>query len=182
MKYLICVRCCRWIAIVCVRYWLNSDCLKLFILFFACVYLSCRICDFVNLSHIQLLAKLDRLKLIELLPLNRFKLVVANDFRWMPSGPIQRFFRKEVLPAFMKSSFSSPGEKFLFRSGMLSRGSNAAIIKKMERLLAQFNELHDEDTALSLDDRFGSSLLIALRPWEFSYFRELRRIPDEKNF
>ena len=131
---------------------------------------------------IQLLAKLDRLKLIELLPLNRFRLMVANHFRWIPGGPIQVFFRKTVQPDFMKSSFSGAGEKFLFRNGMLSRGSNATMIKKMERLVAEFNELDDDDAGLPLDERFGSSILVALRPWEFRYFRELRRNPDEKNF
>lgn len=131
---------------------------------------------------IQLLARLDRLDIIELLPLNRFKLVVASDFRWRTNGPIQRFFRKEVQPAFMKSTFSNPGEKLLFRSGMLSRGSNASFQKKMDRLVAEFSELHEEDIGLPLQERFGSSLLIALRPWEFDYFRELRRNPDEKKF
>jgi transcriptional regulator with XRE-family HTH domain len=131
---------------------------------------------------IRLLARLDRLKLIELLPLNRFRLAVANDFRWLPGGPIQRFFRREVQPAFMQSAFSGPGEKLVFRSGMLSRGSNATLMKKMDRLVAAFKELHDEDAGLPLAERFGSSLLVALRPWEFSHFRELRRDPGEKVF
>lgn len=131
---------------------------------------------------IQLLARLDRLKLIELLPHNRIRLTVANDFRWIPNGPIQRFFRKEVQPAFMQSTFSGPGEKLVFRSGMLSRGSNATLMKKMDRLLADFNELHDEDAGLPLEERFGSSILIALRPWELSFFRELRRDAADKIF
>ena len=131
---------------------------------------------------VQLLARLDRLQLIELLPLNRFRLTVASDFRWISNGPIQRFFRKQVQPAFLKSSFTGAGEKLVFRSGMLSRGSNAAMMKKMDRLVAEFNELHDEDSALPLAERFGSSLLVAIRPWEFDYFRALKRRPDEKVF
>lgn len=131
---------------------------------------------------IQLLARLDRLRLIELLPLNRFRLTVANDFQWIPNGPIQRFFRREVQPGFMKSTFSGAGEKLVFRNGMLSRGSNAAMIEKIERLVSQFNELHDEDSGLHLEERYGTSLLVAMRPWEFDYFRSLRRRPEEKIF
>lgn len=131
---------------------------------------------------IQLLARLDRLKLIELLPLNRFRLMIASDFRWIANGPIQKFFNREVQPDFLESPFSGPGEKLVFRSGMLSRGSNATMMKKIERLVAEFNELHDEDTGLPLAERFGSSLLVALRPWEFSFFQVLRRNPDEKLF
>ena len=65
---------------------------------------------------------------------------------------------------------------------MLSRGSNATLMKKMERLVAEFNELHDEDAGLPLEERFGSSILVALRPWEFGFFRKLRRTSDEKRF
>ena len=129
---------------------------------------------------VQLLAKLDRLKVIELLPLNRFRLSVANDFRWIPNGPIQRFFRTEVQPDFMKSTFSGPGEKMVFRNGMLSRGSNATMMKKVEKLVAEFKELHDEDAGLPLKERFGSSVLVAMRPWELEHFRKLRRGMEEK--
>lgn len=131
---------------------------------------------------VQLLAKLDRLAIIELLPLNRIRLIAASDFRWRTNGPIQRFFSKEVQPDFLKSTFTNPGEKLLFRSGMLSRGSNASLQKKMERLVAEFSELHQEDIGLPLAERFGSSILIALRPWEFDYFRALRKNPDEKKY
>jgi transcriptional regulator with XRE-family HTH domain len=138
--------------------------------------------DLTEHECIQLLAKLDRLNVIELLPLNRFRLIVANDFRWLPNGPIQKFFRQKVQPDFLRSSFSGPGEKFLFRNGMLSRGSNATLMKKMDRLIAEFNELHDEDAGLPLEERFGTSILVALRPWEFSYFSDLRRSPSAKQF
>ncbi|MFK7977801.1 MAG: helix-turn-helix domain-containing protein [Halioglobus sp.] len=131
---------------------------------------------------IQLLAQLDRLRLISLEPLNRFRLCVASDFRWIPGGPIQQYFRKHVQPAFMNCGFSGPGEKFEFRSGMLSRASNAALVKKIDRLVAEFNELHGEDMVLPLEDRYGSSLLVAFRPWEFDFFRELRRKDKSKRF
>lgn len=131
---------------------------------------------------IQLLARLDRLKLIELLPLNRYRVIVAKEFRWLPRGPIQRFFRKEVQPEFLNSSFSGPGEKLVFRTGMLSPAANAELMKKMDRLLQQFDELHDADTSLALEQRFGSSLLVALRPWELGYFSRLRRSDADKVF
>lgn len=131
---------------------------------------------------IQLLARLDRLRLIQLLPLNRIRLSVTSDFRWIPNGPIQRFFSREVQPSFMSSNFTGPGEKFEFRNGMLSRVSNAALLKKIDRLVAEFNELDADDSSLPLEERFGSSLLVAFRPWEFGYFSELRRHPEEKVF
>ncbi len=131
---------------------------------------------------IQLLARLDRLRVIDLQPLNRYRLSVANDFKWIPDGPIQRFFRKQVQPGFMKSSFSGPGEKFEFRNGMVSRASNAIMLKKIDRLVSEFNGLHGQDSVLPLEERFGSSLMIAFRPWEFGYFQKMRRSVEKKVF
>lgn len=131
---------------------------------------------------IQLLVRLDRLKLIELLPLNRYRLIVAKEFHWLPNGPIQRFFRQEVQPDFLTSDFAGPGEKMIFRTGMLSRTANAELMKKIDRLMEQFHELHDMDTSLALEERFGSSLMVALRPWELKHFSRLRRKDKEKVF
>ena len=131
---------------------------------------------------IKLLAKLDRLKIIELLPKNRVKVIVAKNFRWRPGGPIQQFFQSTVQPNFFDSEFQQPGEKLLFNSGMLSRGSNALMMKKLERLAAEFNELHDADIGLPLNERFGTSVVVALRAWEFGAFQKLRREPGSKPF
>ncbi len=124
---------------------------------------------------IQLLAKLDALNVIELQPLNKFKLIVANNFRWRTNGPIQRFFQRRVQPDFFRSSFANSGEKLLFQSGMLSRVSNEVMTKKMVKLVAEFGSLHEEDLSLPLEQRFGTSIVVAIRAWEFSMFRELRR-------
>ncbi len=131
---------------------------------------------------IQLMAQLDRLKLIELQPLNRIKLNVSRHFRWRQGGPVQQYFRSEVQHDFFQSSFANPGEKLFFMSGMLSRDSHKRIVKKMETLVQEFNEYHGEDSGLPLDDRFGSSLVLAIRAWEFSAFRHLRREPNDKTF
>ena len=131
---------------------------------------------------IQLLAKLDRLKIIELLPKNRVKIIVAKNFKWRPNGPIQQFFQATVQPDFFDSKFQQPGEKLLFRNGMLARGSNAIMMKKLERLAAEFDELHDADIGLPLAERFGTGLVLAVRAWEFSAFETLRRQPDDKVF
>ena len=63
----------------------------------------------------------------------------------------------------------------IFVSGMLSRASNAAVQQRMRRLREEFSELHHEDLALPLDQRAGTSLLIALRPWALESFQRMRR-------
>ncbi len=124
---------------------------------------------------IQLLAKLDRLKIIELLPGNKVRVIVAKNFNWRPKGPIQKFFQTKVQSDFLKSDFQSQGEKLTFSSGLLSIGSNATLVKKMKRLVDDFYKLNDEDASLPFNERHGTSMVIAIRQWELERFQKLRR-------
>lgn len=131
---------------------------------------------------IQLLARLDRMGIIQLLPGNRVKLMISRHFHWLPDGPIQRFFEKHVQAEFFRSRFSGAGESRIFLSGMLSRRSNEEILQRLEKLAAAFNNLHREDESRPLEERFGTSLVLAVRPWEAKVFDELRRKPNTKTF
>ena len=137
---------------------------------------------FTPTECLRLFAKLDRLKIIELLPKNRIRIAVSKNFRWRPDGPIQQFFRSTVQPDFFNSEFQQAGENLIFKSGMLSKGSHAIFVKKLERLAAEFTELHETDVGLPLAERFGTSVVLAIRAWEFGPFRSLRRNPDAKPF
>lgn len=138
--------------------------------------------DISEAEGIQLLAKLDRMRIIELLPGNRVKMMIKKNFQWIDNGPIQRFYKKVIQPEFFKSSFNGAGEHSVFVSGMLTKTSNAEIIKKIKRLSAEFNELNTEDQSSETDQRFGTSLVIAMRPWELNVFGKLRRNQSNKQF
>lgn len=131
---------------------------------------------------VQYLAKLDKLRLIELLPKNKIKLLISSHFNWIKNGPIQRFFESQVQTDFLDSSFSGKGELRTFATGMLSRSSNNIIIKRMERLAQEFRQFHNEDSSLPLDERFGTSMVLAIRPWELAAFESLRRSEDVRVF
>lgn len=131
---------------------------------------------------IRHLAKLDRMGLIELLPGNRVKLRISRDFDWRPGGPIERFFEDKVQSEFFASRFDGPGETRTVLSGMLSVRANAELQRKMERLVAEFHTLHQEDERLPIEERYGTSLVMAMRPWEPSVFQSLRRLPSHKRF
>jgi DNA-binding Xre family transcriptional regulator len=131
---------------------------------------------------IGLLAKLDRLKLIELLPNNRIKLMVDREFRWIASGPIQNFFRSHIKDDYFATSFNGRGEIMLFQNAMLSRSAISVMVRKMEALAKEFQQLAAEDSKQPLAERFGSSVLLSMRPWEIKCFRDLRRPGTEKIF
>ena len=131
---------------------------------------------------IQYLARLDKLKLIELLPNNKIKLLISPHFSWIKNGPIQRYFESQVQTDFMNSRFNKKGELRVFTTGMLSRNSNTIMNKRMEKLAQEFRQFHDEDKNLPLDERFGSSMVLAIRPWELAAFESLRRKQDLREF
>jgi hypothetical protein len=138
--------------------------------------------DISETEGIRLLARLDRMKLIELQPGNRVKLMVSPHFEWIPRGPMQKFFESRVQLEFLNSSFTSPGEFRVFASGMISRSANAEIIRKMQHLAKEMYDMNIESEALPLEQRFGTSLMMAIRPWEIQVFKDLRRDEDRRVF
>jgi DNA-binding Xre family transcriptional regulator len=138
--------------------------------------------DISETEGIQLLAQLDRMKIIELQPGNRVKLMVSQNFKWIADGPIQQYFESRVQLEFLDSSFNQSGEFRIFVSGMISRTANAEIVKKIEHLAQEMNDMNIESESLPLEQRFGTSLMMAIRPWEINVFEELRRAPDNRAF
>lgn len=138
--------------------------------------------EFTESEMIQGLAKLDRMKMIDLLPGNRIKPLITTDFQWQKNGPIQRFFETQVQQDFFKSRFNGPGEVRLFVTGMLTPASNAVMQQKLERLAIDFRRLHQEDLVKPLSDRYGTSMVLAMRPWELEFFLRHRRAGTKKIF
>ncbi len=124
---------------------------------------------------IRALAKLDKLKIIDLLPHNRIKLRIDEDFRWLPNGPIERFFEKQIQSQFLKSGFNGELEQRLFLFGLLGDSSTQVLINKLQSLTKEFTELHRQDARLPLEKRHNVGFMLALRPWELEVFRPLRR-------
>ena len=138
--------------------------------------------DISEPEGIKLLARLKRMKLIELQPGNRVKLMVSRNFEWIPGGPIQRFFEERVQLELLNSCFSGAGEFRLFVSGMISRNTNRELIKKIHQPAQEMNEMNQATESLTPEQRFGASLMMAIRPWEINVFEDLRRSRDTRVF
>lgn len=117
------------------------------------------------------LARLDRLKVIELLPGNRIKLLVAPNFSWRENGPIQLFFQKKISQEFFNTHFSREDECLLVLNGMFSSQSNAELQRKLKRLAREFDLLNTDDAALDLENRNGTTLVLAMRDWRYGLFQ-----------
>jgi DNA-binding Xre family transcriptional regulator len=126
---------------------------------------------------VQKLARLDRLKIIELLPKNRIKLLVAPNFSWRKNGPIQQFFLSTIEKELFNAKFDKPDHKLVVLNGMLSAASNGELQKKIERLAREFDQLNNTDAGLPLEERQGYTLVLALRNWQYDQLAKYRRAP-----
>ncbi len=124
---------------------------------------------------IRTLARLDRLRLIELQPGNRIKLLVAPNFGWIPAGPIQQRFLKTIQRDFFATNFERDGHRLIVLNGMLSDESNAEFRRKLERLARDFDQLNREDASMPFPRRHGYTAVLALRDWRYAGFAPFRR-------
>ncbi|TXS94186.1 XRE family transcriptional regulator [Parahaliea maris] len=122
---------------------------------------------------VQMLARLDRLRLIELQPNNRIKLLVATNFGWRPGGPIQTRFLKTIQKDFFAANFDRQDHSLIVLNGMLSEESNSEFRRKLERLAREFDQLNREDAGLPFTDRHGYTAVMALRDWRYTGFAPL---------
>jgi DNA-binding Xre family transcriptional regulator len=121
------------------------------------------------------LAQLDRIGIIELRPLNRYRLKLAKAFRWRPHGPVMDYFRDNALLDYFSGGFDGPGEGLLLVHGSVSRSLAPSFRERMQRVAQDFAQQHLADQKLQDKDREGYTLLLAMRSWEFEAFATLRR-------
>jgi DNA-binding Xre family transcriptional regulator len=124
---------------------------------------------------IRHLAQLDRLGIIELRPLNRYRLKLAKTFRWRPHGPVMQFFREDALLDYYGGAFDGPGEGLLLVHGSIGRALAPAFVERLQRVAQDFAQQHLTDQKLPEAQREGYTLLLAMRSWEFAAFAALRR-------
>jgi len=123
---------------------------------------------------IKCLTTLDKIKLIELLPNNRFHLLISPNFMWRKNGPIQRFFTDNLQQDFLSSRFKGQDETLVFLSGGLSSASRTILLKKIEGLCREFNQCNHEDMPRLMEQRHLTSMIVALRPWVPQVFQAYR--------
>lgn len=123
---------------------------------------------------VLLLARLDRLRLIELLPGNRARLRVPRDFAWRNDGPVLKRHARSAMIEFLRGDFSGDEAFLRLEIKELGAASLALFRRRLERLVAEFNELAELDAALPGERRRGVGLVLAARPWTFSLMHALK--------
>jgi transcriptional regulator with XRE-family HTH domain len=141
-----------------------------------------QILDSYRLTEAELVArfvKLDKLGVIELKPLNRYRLKVAKTFRWRPDGPLMKYFREAVLPDYFSGRFARDGETVHMVHGSISEATAPVFVERLKRVGQDFSAQHLADQKLKPELKRGYTLILAMRQWEFAAFTELRRAPPQ---
>ena len=124
---------------------------------------------------VKLLAQLDHLRLIELHPNNRVKLLTHTTLQWRAGGPIRKQYQAQVMEEFLQGEFKTAGESLRFETRELSAASLAVLQRKLTRLAQEYAEMAEIDASLPSTERQGVAMLLAARPWVFSLFSQLKR-------
>ncbi|MBT9457114.1 MAG: XRE family transcriptional regulator [Burkholderiaceae bacterium] len=130
---------------------------------------------FTEAECLRYLLQLDRLGIIELRPLNRYRLKVAKGFQWRPNGPVMQFFRQHVADDYFSGGFDGEGETLMLVHGQIGRSLAAGFVERLQRVGQDFAQQHLADQKLPADQRRPYTLVVAMRSWLFAAFRDLKR-------
>ena len=124
---------------------------------------------------ISALVALDKIGIIELRPMNRYRLMLAKTFRWKPNGPVMNYFRKHAMTDYFNGSFDKNGESLLLVHGSISKAIAPSFTDRMQKLAQDFAHQHQMDQKLDYKNKQGYTLVLGMRDWEFAAFTALRR-------
>lgn len=123
---------------------------------------------------IRCLIKLQRIGLLELLPLNRIKMTISTKFSWRRGGPVQRFFLKNFLVDFFDAPFADNGSVMCIMSGVMSNQSLDLTVEKIKELEVFIADRTRIDAKLPVNERRNCGCVLAMRPWRSKLYDALR--------
>ena len=130
---------------------------------------------FSEAECVTYLVVLDRLGIIELRPMNRYRLQVAKTFRWRPHGPVMAFFREHVTDDYFSGDFGGEGETLMLVHGQVGRSLANSFVERLQRVGQDFAQQHLADQKLPPEQKRPYTLVVGMRSWLFAAFREFKR-------
>ncbi len=130
---------------------------------------------FTEAECVKYLVQLDRLGIIELRPLNRYRLKVAKGFRWRPHGPVMAYFREHVADDYFGGGFDGEGEMLMLVHGQIGKSLAASFVERLQRVGQDFAQQHLADQKLAPEQKRPYTLVVGMRSWLFAAFRDLKR-------
>jgi transcriptional regulator with XRE-family HTH domain len=113
---------------------------------------------------IDALIRLQKLELIELLPLNQVRLRTVRNIEWWPKGPCSRSANNWLSHLLEDADISEPEAIWSFDEIKLSAASLAQLKPKFDQLLQEVRDLSNLDRRQSQDAREWYACILAMRP------------------
>jgi transcriptional regulator with XRE-family HTH domain len=130
---------------------------------------------FEEAELVRYFVQLDRLGVIELKPLNRYRLQLAKTFRWRPQGPVMAYFRSAVVPDYYAGGFDGEGELLTLVHGEIGHAAASAFHERLARVAQDFAQQHLADQRLAEAHKRPYTVVIGMRSWLFGPFEGLKR-------
>jgi AcrR family transcriptional regulator len=129
---------------------------------------------FTQREVLRYFIQLDRLKVIELQPGNRARLLVSRQFTWRAGGPVQKYIHQKLLREFFASHFSGPQDEFFFHGCPVSNEALAHLKRALQNASRECMEILERDRSARTTGN-GAAFVLALRPWKYSEFSQFDR-------
>lgn len=118
---------------------------------------ACNLSEVVLVRH---LLKFERLKLIELHPGNRIRLLTRRDIDWRKGGPMRRFFDQFAKSLVAAMEFGEPRTIWTSEVMHLTPTSAAAVEAKMQALRLEIRHLAETEHDVPTSEKLWYSLVL----------------------
>ena len=119
--------------------------------------------DLEEATLVGCLVQLERLKLIDLLPGNKVRLLTARDPDWRKGGPMRRIIDEMIKRDFMTLNFAEPDAPAAYQSAELSKSSIAQVEELVRHFVRTVRTLRDADRHLPREHKEWTAVVVAMK-------------------
>jgi len=130
---------------------------------------------FTKAELYKLLVRLEEIKLLEMHPNDRIRLIVADDYRWLSNGPLEKMFERHLFDEFIHDEFSEDDSVRLYLHGHFTEAAKETLLRRIEGLTKEFSHLLKDCRHEPIARRRNLGLMIAMRNWEPEFVLAQRR-------
>jgi len=110
------------------------------------------------------LIRLEKLRVIDLLPANRIKLLTAKFPHWLPGGPVRRQFDRTLKIEFSTLDYHAAGVFWDLETVKLSRASQGQLRTLTDEFMRAIRSLADKDRQLPSNEAEWRSVMTISKP------------------
>jgi transcriptional regulator with XRE-family HTH domain len=125
-----------------------------------------RECGLPEATLVGHLVRLERIKLVQLLPGNKVRLLFGRRIEWQENGEVGRAFGRHFKNLFATMDYSNPDAIWSTQVFKLSPRSLSEVRGKFRALVRDIQQTSDADRRLDDGDRNWHVILLAARPFD----------------